>query len=227
MKKFILLLFLLSVGWNIIGYAQEKQVEVTGIVTDAKTKEPLIGVNITIKNSPGLGTMTDINGRYKLKANLYSYLIFSYIGFDKQEILLKDSRVINVAMKESESTVLDQVVITGTGAQKKISVTGAVTTVDIKDLKTPTSSITNALAGVVPGVMARQTSGQPGDNISEFWIRGISTFGAGSGALVLVDGFERSMNELNIEDIATFTVLKDASATAIYGSRGADNHKTR
>lgn len=222
MKKFILLLFLLSVGWNIIGYAQEKQVEVTGIVTDAKTKEPLIGVNITIKNSPGLGTMTDINGRYKLKANLYSYLIFSYIGFDKQEILLKDSRVINVAMKESESTVLDQVVITGTGAQKKISVTGAVTTVDIKDLKTPTSSITNALAGVVPGVMARQTSGQPGDNISEFWIRGISTFGAGSGALVLVDGFERSMNELNIEDIATFTVLKDASATAIYGSRGAN-----
>ena len=222
MKKFILLLFLLSVGWNIIGYAQEKQVEVTGIVTDAKTKEPLIGVNITIKNSPGLGTMTDINGRYKLKANLYSYLIFSYIGFDKQEILLKDSRVINVAMKESESTVLDQVVITGTGAQKKISVTGAVTTVDIKDLKTPTSSITNALAGVVPGMMARQTSGQPGDNISEFWIRGISTFGAGSGALVLVDGFERSMNELNIEDIATFTVLKDASATAIYGSRGAN-----
>ena len=100
--------------------------------------------------------------------------------------------------------------------------TGAVTNVDINTLKTSTSSITNALAGNIAGVMARQTSGQPGNNISEFWIRGISTFGAGSSALILVDGFERSMNELNIEDIESFTVLKDASATAIYGSRGAN-----
>lgn len=82
--------------------------------------------------------------------------------------------------------------------------TGAVTTVDLKDLKTPTSSITNALAGNVAGVLARQTSGQPGNNTSEFWIRGISTFGAGTGALVLVDGFERSMDEISIEDIESF-----------------------
>lgn len=223
MNKFILLLFLLSVGWSASGYAQERtQVEVTGVVKDSNTKEPLIGVNITVKNSPGLGTMTDINGRYRMKVDPYSYLIFSYIGFDKQEVMLKDNRVINVELKESEANVLDQVVITGTGAQKKITVTGAVTTVDVGDLRTPTASISNALAGVVPGVMARQVSGQPGDNVSEFWIRGISTFGAGASALVLVDGFERNMNELNVEDIATFTVLKDASATAIYGSRGAN-----
>lgn len=223
MKKFILFLFLLLVGWNTSGYAQEDtKVEVTGVVTDSKTKEPLIGVNITIKNSPGLGTMTDLNGRYRIKVTPYSYLIFSYIGFDKQEVLLKEKHIINVVLKESEANVLDQVVITGTGAQKKITVTGAVTTVDVKDLKTPTSSVTNALAGVVPGILARQVSGQPGDNVSEFWIRGISTFGAGSSALVLVDGFERDINELNVEDIATFTVLKDASATAIYGSRGAN-----
>ena len=100
--------------------------------------------------------------------------------------------------------------------------TGAVTNVDVSTLKTSSSSITNALAGNVAGVLARQTSGMPGENRSEFWIRGISTFGAGSSALVLVDGFERSMNEINIEDIETFTVLKDASATAIYGSRGAN-----
>lgn len=223
MKKFILFLFLLLVGWNTSGYAQEDtKVEVTGVVTDSKTKEPLIGVNITIKNSPGLGTMTDLNGRYRIKVAPYSFLIFSYIGFDKQEVLLKEKHIINVVLKESEANVLDQVVITGTGAQKKITVTGAVTTVDVKDLKTPTSSVTNALAGVVPGILARQVSGQPGDNVSEFWIRGISTFGAGSSALVLVDGFERDINELNVEDIATFTVLKDASATAIYGSRGAN-----
>lgn len=223
MKKFVLFLFLLLVGWNASAYAQEKkQIEVTGVVTDLNTKEPLIGVNITIKNSPGLGTMTDINGHYRIKVEPYSYLIFSYIGFDKQEILVKEERVINVKLKESEANVLDQVVITGTGVQKKISVTGAVTTVDVNDLRTPTASVTNALAGVVPGIMARQVSGQPGDNVSEFWIRGISTFGAGSSALVLVDGFERDMNELNVEDIATFTVLKDASATAIYGSRGAN-----
>lgn len=223
MKKLILFLFLLSVGWNISGYAQEKtQVEVTGVVTDSNTKEPLIGVNITIKDFPGLGTMTDVNGRFRMKVTPYSYLIFSYIGYDKQEVLLKDNYKLNVAMNESKETLLDQVVITGTGVQKKISVTGAVTTVDVNDLRTPTTSVTNALAGVVPGVMARQVSGQPGNNYSEFWIRGISTFGAGSGALVLVDGFERNINELNIEDIATFTVLKDASATAIYGSRGAN-----
>ena len=100
--------------------------------------------------------------------------------------------------------------------------TGAVTNVDVSTLKTSYSSITNALAGNVAGVLARQDSGMPGENRSEFWIRGISTFGAGSSALVLVDGFERSMNEINIEDIETFTVLKDASATAIYGSRGAN-----
>lgn len=125
-------------------------------------------------------------------------------------------------MKENETTSLDEVTITGTGVQKKITVTGAVTTVDVAQLRTPSASITNALAGNIPGIMARQTSGQPGENISEFWIRGISTFGAGSGALVLVDGFERSMNELNVEDIESFSVLKDASATAIYGSRGAN-----
>lgn len=125
-------------------------------------------------------------------------------------------------MKEAKATALDEVVVTGTGEQRKLTMTGAVTNVDVSTLKTSSSSITNALAGNVAGVLARQASGMPGENRSEFWIRGISTFGAGSSALVLVDGFERSMNEINIEDIETFTVLKDASATAIYGSRGAN-----
>lgn len=222
MKNYILLLLLL-VGWVGSAYAQDEQqsIEVTGIVTDAK-KEPLIGVNVTVKNIPGFGSVTDINGRYKVKLPNYSYLVFSYIGFEKKEIFIKDKKIINIVLEESGATVIDEVVVTGTGIQKKITVTGAVTTVDVAQLRTPSASITNALAGNVAGVLARQTSGQPGNNVSEFWIRGISTFGAGSSALVLVDGFERDLNEVNVEDIESFSVLKDASATAIYGSRGAN-----
>lgn len=200
---------------------QTNRIEVEGLVTD-ESKEPLIGVNVIIKDIPGLGAITDIDGKFKIKMEPYHRLVFSFIGFEKQEVLIKEQRTIKVIMKEATATALDEVVVTGTGAQKKITMTGAVTNVDINTLKTSTSSITNALAGNIAGVMARQTSGQPGNNISEFWIRGISTFGAGSSALILVDGFERSMNELNIEDIESFTVLKDASATAIYGSRGAN-----
>lgn len=152
----------------------------------------------------------------------YLRLVISFIGFETQEILIKEQKTIKVVMKEAKATALDEVVVTGTGEQRKLTMTGAVTNVDVSTLKTSSSSITNALAGNVAGVLARQASGMPGENRSEFWIRGISTFGAGSSALVLVDGFERSMNEINIEDIETFTVLKDASATAIYGSRGAN-----
>lgn len=203
-------------------YAQNQTIQVTGTVKDAHN-EPLIGVNISVKNVSGLGVITDINGNYTIKVAPYNILIFSYVGFDSQEVLIKENiNKVNITMKESSESVLDEVVITGTGAQKKITLTGAVSTVDVDVLKTPTASITNALAGNVPGIMARQVSGQPGKNMSEFWIRGISTFGANSSALVLVDGFERSLEEINVEDIASFSVLKDASATAIYGTRGAN-----
>src|SRR5690606_33784779 len=118
---------------------------------------------------------------------------------------------------------LDEVVVTGTGAQTRLTLTGAVTTVNVNDLKSnPTSSLSNALAGNVPGVMAMMQSGQPGRNISEFGIRGISTFGGGTGALVLVDNIERDVNEVNIEDVESFKELKAAAVTAIYGSRGAN-----
>ena len=175
----------------ILGAQAQESIVVTGVVTD-KNKEPLVGVNITVGDMVGLGTITDINGKYKIKMEPYHRLIFSYIGFDKVEVLVKEQRVINVAMQESEASVIDEVVITGTGAQKKLTVTGAVTNVNVADLKVnPTGSISNALAGNVAGVLAMQTSGQPGQNSSEFWIRGISTFGASNAALVLVDGFER------------------------------------
>lgn len=170
-----------------------------------------------------MGAITDINGKYKIAIEPYQRLIFSYVGFDKVEVLIKEQRVVNVTMKESAASSLDEVVITGTGVQKKLTVTGAITTVNVSDLMhTANGSVVNALAGNVAGVLAMQTSGQPGRNTSEFWIRGISTFGASTSALVLVDGFERDLDDVNIEDIEDFSVLKDASATAIYGSRGAN-----
>ena len=220
MKK-ILITFILSLVC-ILGVRAQESVIVTGVVTDSN-KEPLIGVNITVGDMVGLGAITDINGQYKIKVEPYRRLVFSYIGFDKVEVLIKDQRTVNITMKESKASVIDEVVITGTGAQKKLTVTGAVTNVNVGDLKSnPTGSISNALAGNVAGVLARQTSGQPGQNTSEFWIRGISTFGASNAALVLVDGFERNLDEVNIEDIDTFVILKDASTTAIYGARGAN-----
>lgn len=220
MKHFYIysILFFLSLG---SAFAQQK-VTVTGVVTDINN-EPLIGVNITVSDLPGFGTITDVDGKYKIEVETIRKLIFSYIGFETQEIIVGDQRVIDVTLKEAVTQLIDELVVTGTGTQRKLTVTGAVTSVNVDELKTtPTSSIVNTLAGRVPGIMSMQTSGQPGKNFSEFWIRGISTFGANTSAYVLVDGFERDLNEINIEDIESFSVLKDASATAIYGSKGAN-----
>ena len=219
MRNFLLTCMLL-LGFSVSIWGQENIV-VTGIVTDTN-KEPMIGVNVVIADMPGLGAITDINGKFLIKMPPYHKLVFTYIGYDQVEVLVKEQRTVNVVMKESEAHLIDEVVITGTGAQKKIAVTGAVTNVDVEDLKyTPSTSMADALAGVVPGIQAMQSNGRPG-TVSEFWVRSISTFGASSAALVLVDGFERDLNEVSVEDVESFTVLKDASATAIYGSKGAN-----
>ena len=219
MKNFLFICMLL-LGLSTSALAQESIV-VTGVVTDTN-KEPMIGVNVSISNIPGLGAITDLNGKYSIKMPPYHKLVFTYIGFEKVGVLVKEQRTVNVTMKEASAREIDEVVITGTGAQKKLTVTGAITNVDVDVLKAnPSGSMANALAGNVPGILAMQTSGKPG-SVSEFWIRGISTFGASNSALVLVDGFERSLDEINVEDVESFSVLKDASATAIYGSKGAN-----
>ncbi len=215
-----ILLLMLGILQNT--FAQQSDlIQVSGTVVD-ENKEAMIGVSIFVKDQPGLGVTTDVNGNFKIKVKKNSTLVFSYVGYSKQEVEVEGRSKINVQMQPSESNVLNEVVVTGSGVQKKIAVTGAITNVDVKTLKLPTANITNALAGNIAGVISMQLSGEPGTNQSEFWIRGISTFGAGSGALVLVDGFERPFNEINIEDIESFSVLKDASATAIYGARGAN-----
>lgn len=199
--------------------------EYSGVVISGEDNEPLIGASVTAKGST-VGVMTDIDGKFTINApDGTKYLEVSYIGFEPQQVETKTIPAdgATIVMQPTQSA-LDEVVVTGMGARKKITVTGAVTNVNVDDMKHfASSNLSNALAGNVPGMIAMQTSGQPGKNTSEFWIRGISTFGAGAKAYILVDGFERDkIDDLNIEDIATFTVLKDASATAIYGSKGAN-----
>jgi TonB-linked SusC/RagA family outer membrane protein len=212
---------LLLFGTALSTFAQQNTIQVSGTVTD-ETGETMPGVSVYVKNEAGFGVATDVDGNFTIKVKKNAVLVFAFIGYEKQEVDVAGNTTIDVQMLPAADSVLDEVVVTGSGQQKKVSITGAITTVDVKTLRVPTSNITNALAGNVAGVIAMQVSGEPGANQSEFWIRGISTFGAGSSALVLVDGFERPFNEINIEDIASFSVLKDASATAIYGSRGAN-----
>ncbi|WP_460541181.1 SusC/RagA family TonB-linked outer membrane protein [Echinicola sediminis] len=195
--------------------------EITGVVTD-ENGEPLPGASVLVEGEPNRGTVTDIEGNYSIDVAPGKTLMFSYIGFDSKKVEVGTQSKIDVVL-EVNAESLEEVVVVGFGEQKKISLTGAVSTVNTEDLKSnPTSSLSNALAGNVPGVLGMMQSGQPGKNISEFWIRGISTFGGGTNPLVLVDNIERNLNELNIEDIKSITVLKDAAETAMYGSRGAN-----
>ena len=205
-----------------LAYAQQTVVA-SGSVMDEKG-ELLIGVSISVKEVPSMGAITDIDGRFKIGGIKAGHtLVISYVGYDPQEIKMnKSNERMRVVLKES-SNVMDEVVITASGkVQKKINVTGAITGVEVATLKTPATSISNMLGGRVPGIISVTRSGEPGKDFSEFWVRGISTFGAGQGALVLIDGVEGNLNTLDPEDIESFSILKDASSTAVYGVRGAN-----
>jgi TonB-linked SusC/RagA family outer membrane protein len=185
--------------------------------------ESQIGVTIVVKENPSKGTVSDLDGHFKitgLQAN--QTLIFSLVGYDRMEIqVAKSDEKMRIVMKERVNE-LEAAVVVGHSTQRKISVTGAITNVDVKELKAPASSISNMLGGRIPGIISQLKSGEPGKDFSQFWIRGISTFGAGSGALILIDGVSGDLNTLDPEDIESFSILKDASATAVYGVRGAN-----
>lgn len=220
--KYIVLLFMAWVVSMSTAHAQQG-ITASGVVMDEKG-EHLIGVTVSVKEAPSLGTITDLDGRFRIAGmKAGNTLVISYVGYDTQEIVMsKSNERMRVALKES-SNVMDEVVITASGkVQRKINVTGAITGVDVATLKTPASSVSNMLGGRVPGIISVNRSGEPGKDFSEFWVRGISTFGAGQGALVLVDGIEGNLNTLDPEDIESFTILKDASSTAVYGVRGAN-----
>lgn len=204
----------------------QKRVKVSGVVSDTKN-ETLIGVSVYPKGDPGRGIATDDNGRYEINVQTGETLVFSYVGFTTEErkVAETDNQVINVTLGET-SQMLEEVSVVGYGTQRKVSVVGSISTIKPEELQVGgITSVTNNLAGRIAGLIGVQTSGEPGSDVSEFWIRGISTFGGGSSALVLIDGIDRGtsgLNDIAPEDIESFSVLKDATATAIYGARGAN-----
>lgn len=202
---------------------QKKGRTVAGTITDAVDGFPLIGVNIKLKGTT-TGVISDIDGNYSIMVNSRKdVLVVSYIGYKTREVPVEDLGIVNIKMT-SDNEVLDEVVIVGSGTQKKVSVTGAITSVKGATLKAPSSSLTSSLAGRLAGVMVNTTSGEPG-SASDFYIRGISTFGGRKTPLILLDDVEISTSDLNnipAETIESFSILKDASATAIYGARGAN-----
>ena len=199
----------------------QNNTQISGIVKD-NSGEPLIGVSVQVKGK-AIGTVTDIDGKFQLNIpQRNDILIFSYLGYTTQEVKVPDNNFLNIVL-QNNVTELEEAVVVGYGIQKKESVVAAISSVDIPTLKVAAPrSINNILAGKVAGIISVQRSGEPGKDDAQFWIRGISTFGGGSEPLVLVDGIERSLSNVEPEDIETFSVLKDASATAIYGIRGAN-----
>lgn len=223
--KNIILRLLILIFLNIISFTLYAQSNFTlkGVVYDEK-KESVPGATVVLKKNSQNGVATDLDGKFSLSVKVGDVLTISYIGYNLLEYKVAKQTSETVELNLIPQNVeLDDIVVTAIGSrQKKISVVGAVTKVDVEQLEVPATSINNMLGGRVAGVITRQISGEPGENISDFWIRGIGTFGANSGALVLIDGIEGTLSQIDPADIESFSVLKDASATAVYGVRGAN-----
>lgn len=222
----LFLILLLCIGNIFVAFSDNNEMQqsprkVTGRVMDA-SGELLIGVNVMEQGTTN-GTVTDINGTYTITVNTSpATLVFTYVGFKTREVAVGNQGIMDVTLEE-DIEALDEVVVVGFGTQKKASVVGSITNVDPGKLSlTPTRSLSNNLAGMVSGVIAVQRSGNPWFNNSDFWIRGISTFTGNANPMVLVDGIERSIHDIDPEEIESFSVLKDAAASAVYGVRGAN-----
>ena len=202
----------------------QQNIRVTGTVSD-NLDEPLPGVTIIVRGT-AQGTTTDTNGEYSISVpNDTCVLQFSYIGFTPQEIVVGNKRVISVNLSE-ETTGLDEVVVVGFGKQKKTDVVGSVTSIKPAELKKVSSSnMTTMLAGNIAGMISYQRSGEPGADNADFFIRGVTTFGYKVDPLILIDGIEVSKTDLarmQPDDIENFSIMKDATSTAVYGARGAN-----
>jgi TonB-linked SusC/RagA family outer membrane protein len=214
---FILLVFFLGIS-VVSAYAQ---VKVSGTVTDADNQSTIPGVSISVKGTT-LGTVTDINGKYSISVDEKAVLLFSFIGYTRQEIPVAGQSVIDISLS-TEVKLLEQVVVTGYQSQKKADLTGAVTVVDVKELqKMPNNNPIQALQGRVPGMVVTTDGSPSGSNVS-INIRGIGSIN-GTNPLYVIDGVSTTsgMHELNPNDIESIQVLKDASAASIYGSRASN-----
>lgn len=201
---------------------QQQKRTITGTVRIGDTNEPAIGATVYLQNST-IGAVTDVDGKYSIVVEgLGGVLEFSYIGYKKQEVALTGQRVIDITL-QPDTEVLDEVVVVGYGSQKKESVVGAISTLDVTKLTVQGSNLSTALAGQLAGIVSMSRSGEPGKNSSaDFYIRGVTSFTGDSNPLVLVDGVERDLDLVDTDDIASFSILKDASASAVYGVRGAN-----
>jgi TonB-linked SusC/RagA family outer membrane protein len=213
---FIFLLFLSSAG-----FAQTKQI--AGHVRDAVDNSTLPGVTVVVKGTK-TATFTDANGEFTITASAKDTLVFSFTGKKTVEMVAGQRSILGVVLYDDQ-TQLDEVTVVAFGTQKKSSVVASIETVRISDLKQPSSNFTGALAGRIPGMISYQTTGEPGADNAQFFVRGVTTFGYKTDPLILIDGFESSANDLarlRTDDIESFSVLKDAAATVLYGARGAN-----
>ncbi|MDP4275410.1 MAG: SusC/RagA family TonB-linked outer membrane protein, partial [Bacteroidota bacterium] len=199
--------------------------KVSGTVVSAKSSEPLIGASVKEKGNNNNAAITDINGGFTITLSSPTAILeVSYIGFEKQEVPVENRNQITIRLVESEKT-LDEVVVVAFGTQKRTDLVGSVTSIKMSDLKVPASNLTQALAGRVAGVIAYQRSGEPGQDNADFFIRGVTTFGYKTSPLILIDGMEsttKDLARLTPEDIESFSIMKDATSTALYGARGAN-----
>ena len=213
---------LLLVIFTLSAYTVFAQKTVTGTVIDVDG-EPLIGVNIVVKGTTA-GTVTDVDGTYILGvANNDDVLVFSYIGYLSEEIPVGDKTVVNITLIE-DTRVIDELVVVGYGVQKKVTVTGSVATVQGEDLEaSPTTNLTNAMVGRMPGVIGFQRADEPGGGGTTIRIRGRNSLGSNDPLIVIdgVPGRTGGLDRLNPNEIESISVLKDAAA-AIYGSRAAN-----
>lgn len=203
---------------------ESQELRVTGLVTDANNS-PVAGASVILKGNSSVAASIDANGRYLISVpSGQSILVFSSVGFESKEVAVEGKQVIDVTLNPSAST-LDDVVIVAYGKQKKQDLIGAVTSVTPSSLKVPSSNLTTALAGRIAGIIAYQRSGEPGQDNAAFFIRGVTTFGYKVDPLILIDGVELTsldLARLQPDDIASFSIMKDATATALYGARGAN-----
>lgn len=201
---------------------QQNKHAISGIVTDARN-EPLPGVTIQVVGKQG-GVITDVDGRYSIDAASNEQLRFQYVGMKSQTVPVGNATTLNITMQD-DVELLDEVTITAFATQKKESIVSSIETINPKELRIPSSNLTTALAGRLAGVISYQRSGEPGNDNAQFFVRGVTTFGYASSPLILLDGFEVSSSDLarvDPDNIEQFAVLKDATAAALYGSKGAN-----
>lgn len=193
--------------------------EIVGVVTDERG-EPIVGANVVEKGTSN-GTITDLEGKFSLTVSEKSVLIVSYIGYNTQDVTVTSKTVYNIQLEE-DSQALDEVVVVGYSTQKKVNLTGSVSTVNFESMSSkPVTDASQALSGASPGLQIMQSSGQPNAESFSYNIRGVGTLNSSS-PLILVDGMEQSISMVNPSDIANVSILKDAASCAIYGNRGAN-----